>query len=158
MEYINMEKENFNKIEIKKIWNAMKDAGIIEKSEDEERTKQQYNLKENLKEPGRTGQYLIKTVLFSLNKIKQLNEDFEEMDKTHEETIRDLEQRLHKACSQTASLTAKLKDKEYTIECKNKSQGELLKKYDKLQEQVGMNEPKPVYDLDSDSDESEIFE
>ena len=147
-----MEKENFDKIEIKKVWNAMKDAAIIEKSEDEERTKQQYNLKENLKEPGRTGQYLIKTVLFSLNKIEQLNEDFEEMDKTHEETIRDLEQRLHKACSQNASLTAKLKDKEYTIECNKKSQGELLKKYDQVKEQVGMKQPKPVYDSDSDID------
>ena len=147
-----MEKENFDKIEIKKVWNAMKDAGIIEKSEDEERTKQQYNLKENLKEPGRTGQYLIKTVLFSLNKIEQLNEDFEEMDKTHEETIRDLEQRLHKACSQNASLAAKLKDKEFTIECNKKSHGELLKKYDQVKEQVGMKQPKPVYDSDSDID------
>tara|TARA_R110000744_G_scaffold7480_5_gene25934 strand:- start:1347 stop:1802 length:456 start_codon:yes stop_codon:yes gene_type:complete len=147
-----MEKENFDKIEIKKVWNAMKDAAIIEKSEDEERTKQQYNLKENLKEPGRTGQYLIKTVLFSLNKIEQLNEDFEEMDNDHTETIRDLEQRLHKACSQNASLAAKLKDKEFTIECNKKSHGELLKKYDQVKEQVGMKQPKPVYDSDSDID------
>ena len=152
-----MEKENFDKIEIKKVWNAMKDAGIIEKevSSDEEGAavkRQHYNLKTALKIPGATGQYLMKTVLFSLNKIKQLNEDFEEMDKTHEETIRDLEQRLHKACSQNASLAAKLKDKEFTIECNKKSHGELLKKYDQVKEQVGMKQPKPVYDSDSDID------
>tara|TARA_R110000787_G_scaffold154578_1_gene268310 strand:- start:40 stop:522 length:483 start_codon:yes stop_codon:yes gene_type:complete len=160
-----MEKQNFNKLEIKKVWNAMKDAGIIEKevSSDEEGAavkRQHYNLKTALKIPGATGQYLMKTLIFSLNQIQKLNEDFEEMDKNHEETIRELEeqlttskQQLHKACSEVARLTHKIKSKEYTIECNKKSHGELIKRNDLLKEQIGMNEPKPYYDPDSDLDE-----
>lgn len=86
-----MEDVKFDKIQMKKIWKAMIEAGvIIEKPECEKLRDEQYQLKKRLKNTStKQSILLMKTVLFFYDKSQTFNQEFKDQRKIFHKKLQD---------------------------------------------------------------------
>ena len=118
-----MDNIKFDKLEQKKIWKAMIEAGVIEdKPDDKVLAKKQYNLKTRLKNTNDTQTKLImKTLLFFYDKYHSIRKIFQDKLNNKEKHIKELKKDIEKLQRQNASL---LSNENYYKDLLNESRDE----------------------------------
>lgn len=112
-----MDNIKFDKIQQKKIWKAMIEAGVIEdKPQDKSLAKKQYNLKTRLKNTNEQQTTLMmKTVLFFYDKYDVMRKHYRQKLREKDNIIDDLESKIERLQKQNGSLQSNVKSLKKTL-------------------------------------------